>query len=334
VDQTLAGRMVVGATGLSWIEEAATALAGVAGAAAVLGLQYFRRRTILARGLAAGAALLAMLGLFLPWNLAFAIQRRISPNPGAASAVAVSFNPLMGRSFQHGNSGYGSREFLTVYLPLRFENLPADSAVISDHTELRVTDGSGASTRVGLRSNIGLRSSISPGGQPAAYLQMEVPSDLYQRIPDLPEALELDLSLTLLRSAGPHTIPALNGRARFPDLGRCATWLNAAETNVRVGCVPLEETPAYAGLRLEHIPSGQASLQFQCQAGSYAPYFDALLVTPPPTRELPFRDISGRVKFPVDASHLAESQIVIEPYAPVDHFTRTVVIPSIRLRDW
>jgi hypothetical protein len=331
VDQTLAGRMVVGSGGLSWIDGAAMTLAGLAGAAAVLSVQYFRRRTILARGLAAGAALLAMLCLFLPWNLAFAIQQRISPNPGAASAVAAYFDPEMGRfPFYRGSNG----DSVNVYLPLRFGNLPADSALISDRAEIWLRDASGASTRVGSRSGVSVRQETGVG-KPAAYLQVNVPDDLYQRLQDQLGQLEIDLSLTLFRSAGSHAIPALNGRARFPELGGCVTRINAAETAVRVGCVPLEEMPACAGLRLEHIPSGQVNPpQFQCQAGSYAPYFDALLVTPPPTRNVPFRDLSGLAKFPVDGSQLDQSQIVIETYKEVDHFQRTVVIPSTRLKDW
>jgi hypothetical protein len=48
----------------------------------------------------------------------------------------------------------------------------------------------------------------------------------------------------------------------------------------------------------------------------------------------PFRDFSGLAKYPVDGSQLRESQVVIETYRPADHFTRTVTIPSILLKDW
>jgi hypothetical protein len=85
---------------------------------------------------------------------------------------------------------------------------------------------------------------------------------------------------------------------------------------------------------LQHIPSGRSNpLQFDCE-GDYTLYFDELLVMPPRTRILQFRDLSGLAKFPVDGSQLGESQIIGEAYEPVDHFKRTVVIPSTRLHDW
>ena len=85
---------------------------------------------------------------------------------------------------------------------------------------------------------------------------------------------------------------------------------------------------------LQHVPSGRRNFsQFQCQ-GDYAPFYNEVFTTPPPIRNIPFRDLTGLAKFPVDGAQLGESQIVIETYQPVDHFTRTVVIPSMRLKDW
>jgi hypothetical protein len=319
----------VGSSGLSWIEDAAMILVGLAGATAVLSLQYFRRRTIAARGLAAGAGVLATLCLFLPWSPAFALERRLSPIPGAGSAAAVSFDPEMGRS-RRGTEANGERA--SVYLPLRFEYLPANSAMISDRIGVSIGDAGGGSTRIDSES-ISVRQENS-GGKPATYLELYVPGDLYQRIQNQSVALEIDLSLTLFQSEGVHTISALNGNARIPGMGGCVTKVNAAETAVRLGCAPLESAPSCLGLRLQHIPSGRANpAQFQCQ-GNYVPYHDALLVAPFSPRSVPFRDLSGLGKYPVDGSQLGESQIIIETYKAVDHFERTVAIPSIRLKDW
>jgi hypothetical protein len=49
---------------------------------------------------------------------------------------------------------------------------------------------------------------------------------------------------------------------------------------------------------------------------------------------LPFRDPSGLAKFPVDGSQLPQSRVVIRMYEPEDHFTRSLVIPRIKLSDW
>ena len=331
VDQTISRGLLVTGSGLAWIPEAAVYVVGLAGGAAILCLQYFRRRTIAARGLAAGAVALALLCVFLPWNAAFALERGLSPNPSTASAVAVSFDPALGKG--HRAAALGAiTDAATVFLPLRFENLPAGSALISDRAEVRLSEAGGASTRAGF-GEISVRQETG-GRSLATHLELYVPGDLYQRIQDQPGQLEIDLSLTLFRTVGVHTIPALNGNARFPELGECMAKMNAAETAVRIGCVPLEEAPSCFGLRLQHVPSGRTNPpEFRCQ-GDYVPYFDELFLMPPPSRSVPFRDLSGLAKYPVDGSQLGESQIVIETYQPVDHFTRTVVIPSTRLQDW
>jgi hypothetical protein len=41
-----------------------------------------------------------------------------------------------------------------------------------------------------------------------------------------------------------------------------------------------------------------------------------------------------QAQYPVDGSQLAESQVVLRTYQPLDHFTRRLVIPEIRLKDW
>jgi hypothetical protein len=49
---------------------------------------------------------------------------------------------------------------------------------------------------------------------------------------------------------------------------------------------------------------------------------------------LSFRDPSGLEKFPVDVSQLPQSHVVIRMYEPENHFTRSLVIPQIKLKDW
>jgi len=49
---------------------------------------------------------------------------------------------------------------------------------------------------------------------------------------------------------------------------------------------------------------------------------------------LPFRDASGLAKFPVDGPQLPQSRVVIRVYEPESHFTRALVIPQLKLKDW
>lgn len=50
--------------------------------------------------------------------------------------------------------------------------------------------------------------------------------------------------------------------------------------------------------------------------------------------EIRFHDLSGLAKFPVDATQLPDSRVVVRVYQAQDHFTRQLVIPEIRLSDW
>jgi hypothetical protein len=47
-----------------------------------------------------------------------------------------------------------------------------------------------------------------------------------------------------------------------------------------------------------------------------------------------FRDTTGLARFPVGASQLPGSRLVVHTYEPQDHFSRQLVIPEIRLSDW
>src|SRR5262249_46223965 len=67
------------------------------GSVVVLAVQYFRRRTMFARWLAAGVALLCLLTQFFPWRPAFALQQRLSSEPGAGNPINISFDPTLGK---------------------------------------------------------------------------------------------------------------------------------------------------------------------------------------------------------------------------------------------
>ena len=69
----------------------------------------------------------------------------------------------------------------------------------------------------------------------------------------------------------------------------------------------------------------------------YAPYFGRYFPIDAIGRTfftLPFRDATGLAKYPVDGPRLAKSRVVLRLYEAKDHFTRRLVTPEIRLRDW
>lgn len=329
VDQTTSRMVLLSASGLSWIPQALQATVGLAGAAVILSVQYFRRRTLAARGVGVAAVLLAALAMFLPWNTGFAVEQRLSIEPGGAAAITVAPLPKLPKD---NNSIHDvSPDFVRLNLPLKFGALPAGSVLLADRAELRLRRGNVAPVRVDFGQIYPLRS--TDADRPVG-LSMAISGDIYRPLQDRQGDLEAGLWMTMYRKTTTYTIPALGGRARLGGLGWCQTSVNASESGVRLGCTPLEELPSCVSIELRHVPSGRSNGSWLHCEPDYTPYFDQLFIMPPNFWTAAFRDLTGQVKYNVDGSQLGEAQIVIELYQPVDHFSRTVVFASTRLRDW
>ena len=94
--------------------------------------------------------------------------------------------------------------------------------------------------------------------------------------------------------------------------------------------------PSCATFFLEHVPSGRRNPEIVRCSPDYRPIF--ALSGPDAMRRfgvaVPFRDPAGLGHFPVNGPLLREARVVMRIYRAEDHFTRQVVIPDIRLRDW
>src|SRR5207245_2309885 len=84
-------------SGMSWMRDSVWFLGALAAAVVVIPLQYFRRATVHARGIALGAVLLAAVSTYVPWTPAFSFQQWFSADPAAAEAVVVAFDPNLGK---------------------------------------------------------------------------------------------------------------------------------------------------------------------------------------------------------------------------------------------
>ena len=122
----------------------------------------------------------------------------------------------------------------------------------------------------------------------------------------------------------------------LPDLGRCSTEMDDEGDDIQLHCMQAGHAPSCASVFLEHVPSGRKNpAAFSCSP-NYAPFL-VQFVPDGITRfggEIRFHDLSGLAKYPVDASDLPKSRLVIRVYQAQDHFTRQLIIPEIRLSDW
>jgi hypothetical protein len=323
-------------SGISWVPLEATGGVVIAGSILVLVLQYFQRRSFASRFSIGVITILAALIQFMPWRPAFGVQVALSHSPGSSSAIALDFDPAAGKlkqptgavSLDDVSFLKGGEEISRIYLPLRLTGQPVNSKVISNHAEVRLIEATGTVRR------------FTPGRWTSStghvFQPLEIPAALYKQIKDTAVRLEAEESLTLVRLASAYPIPAINGQVRIPAMGMCQTSLNASETSVNLNCLQPEPAPNCLGFFLEHMPTGVRNPdRFSC--GSYTPALNAPVIPVsviPYGTSLPFRDLSGLAKYPLDGSKLRDSIAVIQVYRAEDHFTRKVVVPEVRLSDW
>ena len=257
-------------------------------------------------------------------------------------------------------------EASTIYLPIRIAGLAESTVLNADRAEALLTTAEGrivyqgraddllvrkdsslqpVSFTIGLRSfgwrEIGPKDMEEPkdfmsgGTEALVYQGLSVPRNLYERIKNQPLHLEIDYSLTLFASST-YNIPALGGDRLMPAVGHCRTQMDDDGDDVQLRCIQAGGKPNCLEAFLEHTPSGRRNpTRFVCWP-NYSPY-SAQYTPDSLTRfdgALPFQDLSGLAKYPVDAWRLPESRVVLRVYQPQEHFTRRLVIPEIHLSNW
>lgn len=324
-------------SGVEWITNSAMALAAVLGAAAVIALQYRRRKTPQARWVFAGAGALWLTLLFTPWRPAFALEKRLSPSPGASSAVSIAFDPASqpfqppaGASLKTALRNARGVAFASLYLPVRVSGVSPSSLLLVDAASVRLTAPNGDSTLAH-----GAELQARPPA-PVSFELVQVPAAWLAVHQNEPVRAEIDFSLTLARLASEHFIPAANGELRAPDSGWCQTRVNDSATAVLLRCMRPGYQSDAATFTLENPASGAANPVRTLFAPNYSLYFRAFEPDSMSRRgvALPFRDPSGMARFPVSGADLAHARVHIRSYTAADHFSRTLSIPSLRLAAW
>jgi hypothetical protein len=312
-----------------WVHDLAQVLWGLLAVAVVLALQYYRRKTTRARWIYGAAALVWMTVLLVPWQTAFAVQQRLSPQPAAADPVQIAFDPGSGKFHTPAGAGApvrflrsGPMNDVDVWVPLRTGGVSESQMVMTDLATARIT-GPG-----GIRFDLGpAGGSVSwrvPGAeQKPRYQLIYVPREVYNQVKDQPLSLEIDFSLTLLRADAPQTMPAVGGDQWIEGLGRCATRNDAAGMGIDVGCLA-PGNPPFNTWSLKS-PTGPLSIESLRGQPDFAPCFGRVN-----------GDSISRFAFqlPAAGSQLKDQQAVVRVYRPEAHFTRRVMIPDIWLSDW
>jgi hypothetical protein len=341
-----AHRTLVGVThsGIGWIGEVFRFALVALAASIILGLQYFHRTTIMARFLVIAFGLLLLASQFLPWRPVFAIEQRLSTKPDAGVHTLVTFDQGRGKfkspsglaaSSENGQRRHGEN-IAEVFLPLQIEGVHNDAILLTDRVEVHVIGADGRVIYHGVGDNFEVaREGPKPEEDPV-YQQIGVPIPAYLSAKDGVVQVRLDYSLTLFGLARSYSLPALDGAERMPAWGSCKTRMNEAGTAVELRCMEPGKGPICGSAFLENVSTGAKNPPRSSCRSDYGPYKDEPLpdnLTRFGTN-LPFRDPSGLARFPIDGPQLPQARVVIRMYEPEDHFTRSLVIPQIKLRDW
>jgi hypothetical protein len=339
-------------TGIAWIPLTGRLLIYLLGGAVILGLQYFRRATRIARLVFVAVVVFCLITEILPWRYVFGLQKALSKSPAYDNKIALRFDPGAGkfrspvsvqvqpdfRSNEHAKTGGGTE----IYIPLAISGLPGGSIVKVDRAVARMVSADGKSVRnlsvsgdIGdfeVENNQGTASTSIPYYEP-----IHVRGDLYNRLKDTAITLQVDYSVTLLNVFTTNTLAALDGNQRIPNVGWCETQLNDSRTAVQLRCLEVGNPPHCTSAVLENPNTGSQDPSARGCLDDYAPYFGRY--RPPDTimhtgTDLYFRDPADLVHYPVDGSQIGSSKVVMKTYVAADHFTARVVIPAVRLSDW
>lgn len=339
-------RTSVGGTGLSWIVAATWYVLAVAGTAVVLALQYLRRKTALARCLVGAGGAAVILSAFLPWRLAYTLQQALSAEPGSAAAIALAFDPELG-PFKPA-AGAAPSVMGELHVPLRLTGVPSGAIVLTDRAEVRISDMNGKTLYEG-RSNLSIdgvgsmldarlevQQPLGSNGPAETYQRIFMPAGVYKQLSNQLVQVDIHYFLTLFRPEAKYSLTAIGGNSRLGSLGACTTGVDGDGDGVALRCVNGRPTPSCVTALLEDPPAGLRNPESHgCMVPDYTPF---VAIWAPATTvrvdwELPFFDRSGLAHYPLDGSKLPDSRVVIDTFAPRAHFTRELIIPTVRLSD-
>lgn len=342
-------------TPLGWVWRSAALGVFLLALGTVLSLQYARRLTWTGRAVLSAALLVSGQVTLLPFRPAFAIQAWLSPDRAAGRALAVAFDPAArpvpgparadtaqllpdhgiqaGVNLQQVQVGV-PEQLVTLLLPLRFTGVPAGTLLHIDRTQLAVLDASGKTLYEDSTAGGGLSPAPGPGEPLRLSAGVRIPAAIDRQLRDLPVRLQIEVAVTLLGARPLAPLPALGGAQRVAGVGRCATRVDDTGMAIELGCIAAGEWPACLSMQLA-LPAGARNpAAFLCSL-DYSPWREhfALDAISQSGASLPFRDPSGRARYPVGAAQLHDAQVLLTQYEPIDHLVRRLEVAQLHLRD-
>ena len=328
-------------TGFDWMTDAIRLVLASVVITAVLAMQYFRRRTKLSQIVLACGVLLCFAARLLPWNVAYALQQRLSTN-SAEQNLAIRFEPLskpresrsgVPKDLLQGQFG-GTVNETVVYLPISVDGMPSNSLLKTDRVSFRMKTPDGKTFDLGVGGDFQPLPRTNDLSQ--TYSPMYLPDEVYQRYKNSPVDLEASYSLTSLQLSEDGDLSALNGERAYATIGLCRSRMNSGESEISVRCLHPGIVPLCTSTVLRSAVSPAANPPvISCQP-NYAPVYPMMIPDGISrfSAALPFRDPNGVGHYQVEGKEIPEAHVDIKIYEAAAHVRRTLTMQNIRLDEW
>jgi hypothetical protein len=338
-------------TSVSWLQSLLQHLGLLVGSAAVLALQYYKRRTRASRCLLALGVVL-LVTIQMPWSVAFAIQTWMGAALGSApAAIGITAQPTRvtltaaagvsptdnaKRAAQallqgdvdtavqiHENLGRPAEAPVTLNVPLQLAGITHDEFLVVDRAEFSILDARGATL---YRATAASRESVPMVGDAAdpglVQQKFELPGEVYNRIKARAVSLVIDYSLTVRAVVAEHKMRAKGGQLRSPEIGVCRSDADSSAAFLR--CRQIGRAPNCYVATL-YGPDGRHNPPVLSCGSDYRPFIPAAVhIVSLTGLYMPIRDEYGVAHYDVDGSQIQDSYFFFEVYETGAHFQRRV----------
>ena len=337
-------------TGFFWLQRQLQHIGLLIGAAVILALQYYRRRTLTSR-LVAAVGVILLVFVQIPWDAAFALQKWVTgpvrPADMAilnidAAAISVKSSARTQNAARRASldlmSGNvaGAVESLRqvkvrdapvmLSAPLRISGLAAGDFLLADRLTVTLSQAGDVVYRRVVPQPRTWPLIAEPAGSGAD--SGVVAQKVTLPAADLAAAVERGAQirfrywLTRMSLSAEHRMAAMDGELRAADIGVCRARVDSDA--IRVRCQRIGRAPNCYIATLFGPDGTHNSPVLECMS-DYRPYIPPLTdILSYAGVDLPVRDPAGVAHYPVESAALPEAYIVLQVFAPREHFTRTV----------
>jgi len=296
--------------GAEWIPISALILVGFAATFTVLQIQFAKRRTTLARGIALCAFPLALVvpPLF-PRTTAYDLQFALSHPQTDEPAVTLVLDPTRRRPVDLMTGGEPGT--VEIDIPVRAKEVPEKMDLVADHLAISIRTSDGKSWSVPGRNW------LFPARNGQLWLKLHVDSTVFEQTKNSDVTLRMSSYLTLL--GGHHITPVQLGRTstEVPGMGRCSFWESAPHDYAATCESPFRGPAVFYKAALSRDVSLDTML---LEGGSYSPYAAELGISP---RVLSLRGTFGTSEPP--------NGLIIVTAVPLAHFHRDFRFSGVHL---